>query len=76
MLFPTALSSTQAICFSSERLSNSTLANSSLEFGILGGDALFLGILNSPKSVSSFSSKISPFLGYSVLLLILLPDLT
>ena len=61
MLFPTALSSTQAIFPFSERLSNSTLANSSLEFGILGVDAYFLGILNSPKSVSSSSSSIPPF---------------
>ena len=75
MLFPTALYITQAISLSSERLSNSTLANSSLKLGILGGEALFLRILNSRKSVSSSSSKISLSPGYSVLLL-LLSDLT
>ena len=74
MLFPTALSNNQAIFLSSERLSNSTLANSSIKFGILSGDALFLEILNSQKSVSSSSSKITPISGYSVLLL--LSDLT
>ena len=59
ILFPTALSSPQAIFLSVERLSNSRLANSSLRFGIIGGDAPFLWILDSPKSLSSSSSKIS-----------------
>ena len=69
MLLQTAVSSTQAISLSSERLSIATLANSSLKFGIPGGDPLFLGILNSSKSVSSSSSKTPPFSGYSILLL-------
>ena len=72
MLFPTALYITQAISLSSERLSNSTLANSSLKLGILRGEALFLGILNSPKSGSSSWSKISLSSGYYILLLLLL----
>ena len=59
MLFPTALSSPQAIFLSVERLSNLRLANSSLRFGIIGGDAPFLWILDSPKSLSSSWSKIS-----------------
>ena len=72
MLFPTVLSNTQAISLWSKRLSNSTLANSSLKFGIIGGNALFFRILTSPISVSSSLSKISPFSGYSVLLSLLL----
>ena len=75
ILFPIALSSTQAISLSSERLINSTLANSSLKFGILGGDPLLSGKWNSPKSLSTSSSEIYPFSGYSVLLL-LSSDLT
>ena len=75
MLFPTALYITQAISLSSERLSDSTLANSSLKLGILGAEALFLRVLNSPKSVSSSSSQISLSSGYSVLLLLLSSDL-
>ena len=71
MLFPTALSSTKAISLSRE-LNNSTLANSSLKFEYHGGDALFLGILSSPKSISSSSSNIPTFSGYPVLLLLLL----
>lgn len=67
-LFSTALSNTQAISLSSERLSYSTLANSSLKIGILAGDALYLGILNSPKSFSSSSSKTSPCSLYPLLL--------
>ena len=76
ILFPTALSNTRAISLSSEKLSNSKLEKKSLKSGILGGDALFLAILNSRKSVSSSSSKISPFCGYYMLLSMLLSDLT
>ena len=72
ILFPKALSNTQAI--SNERLSNWRLVNSSLKVKILLGDALFLVILNSLKSVSSSPSKTSTFSGYSILLL--LSDLT
>ena len=53
---------------SSERLSHATVENLSFKFGIPGGHALFLVILNSRKSVSSPSFKISPFSGNSVLL--------